>query len=108
MENTIPLHVKLQRLAIVSLFFQTNKHILSLDAVRVVISRQNWARVLRVRANQDHQKPIICINWFTSSQNRTIEYIEFVRSSHQQPYCFKKRICVKNVAALSRLLHTRF
>ena len=26
-------------------FFQTNKHILSLDTVRVIISRQNLARV---------------------------------------------------------------
>ena len=28
-------------------FFQTNKHILSLDTVRVIISRRNLARVLR-------------------------------------------------------------
>ena len=36
----------LRRLEIVSPFFQTNKHILFLDTVRVIISRQNLARVL--------------------------------------------------------------
>ena len=29
-------------------FFQTNKHILFLDTVRVIISRQNLARVLKL------------------------------------------------------------
>ena len=38
----------LKEARIVSPFFQSNKHILSLDTVRVIISRRNLARVLSI------------------------------------------------------------